>query len=63
MMRVIVKTNLETYETEIFGSLAPFYDKYPEYLAHKDSIITALTRRKKPYQDSKIKLERKIVIR
>ena len=59
--RKIVFTDLETKEIRLFRSLKTFYDVFPEYLKKSESIKYYLTRKKEPFQDTKIKLERKPV--
>ena len=57
-MRVILYTNKQTGEVEIFSSLKPFFDKYPEFVNNTDNINTYLSRKKVPYETDLIKLQR-----
>ena len=57
-MRVILYTNKQTGEVEIFSSLKPFFDKYPEFVSNTDNINTYLSRKKVAYETDFIKLQR-----
>jgi hypothetical protein len=56
--RVILYTNKITGEVEIFSSLKPFFDKYPEFVNNIDNINTYLSRKKVAYETELIKIER-----
>jgi hypothetical protein len=59
-MRVILAIfndrNLGTYE--IYGSLKPFFEQYPQYAELKDKIDHTMSRKKQPYEHSDFKLQR-----
>ena len=59
-MRVILAKfkdrNLGTYE--IYGSLKPFFDQYPQYIEIKDKINYTMSRKKQPYKHVDFELQR-----
>ena len=57
-MRVILYTNKQTGEVEIFSSLKPFFDKYPEFVNNTDNISTYLSRKKVAFETDSIKIVR-----
>jgi hypothetical protein len=60
-MRIIVKIDKKSNEQEYFTGLETFYEYYPEYEARKDSINSALSRKKQPFDDGNIIISREIV--
>jgi len=57
-MRVILFKNKQTGEVECFSSLKPFFDKYPQFVAHSDNIDNYLSRKKTAFETDKIKVQR-----
>ena len=59
-MRVILAIfkdrNLGTYE--IYGSIKPFFEQYPQYAELKDKINYQISRKKLPFEHSDFKLQR-----
>lgn len=59
-MRVILAIfkdrNLGTYE--IYGSLKPFFEQYPQYAELKDKIDYTMSRKKQPYKHVDFELQR-----
>ena len=62
-MRIILAKfkdrNLGTYE--IYGSLKPFFEQYPQYAELKDKIDYQMSRKKQPYKHVDFQLQRLIV--
>jgi len=56
-MRVILLKKT-TGEDEIFSSLRPFFDKYPELKKDRDSIYYALSRKRVPFTGKGFVLKR-----
>jgi hypothetical protein len=54
-MRVILYTNKQIGEVEIFSSLKPFFDKFPE---NRENVNTHLSRQKVAFENDLIKIER-----
>ena len=55
-MRVILVIFTDRFE--IYGSLKPFFEQYPQYLELKEQINYTMSRKKQPYEHSEFKLER-----
>jgi hypothetical protein len=57
-MRVILYTNKQIGEVEIFSSLKPFFDKFPEFKENRENVNTHLSRQKVAFENDLIKIER-----
>ena len=63
MNRVILVQFIKDNKIEIFGSLKPFYEKYPNYKQWKEQINYALSRKKQPFDHYDFIISRMIVQR
>ena len=57
-MRIIFFTNKKTGEAECFSSLKPFYEKYPQFEAHRHNVANYLSRKKTAFENEEIKVQR-----
>ena len=55
-MRVILVIFNDRFE--IYGSLKPFFEQYPQYAELKDKIYYIMSRKKLPFVHSDFKLQR-----
>lgn len=55
-MRIILAIFTERFE--VYGSLKPFFEQYPEYKKFNDNINTYLSRKKEPYKHDEFTLIR-----
>ncbi len=55
-MRIILAIFPDRFE--IYGSLKPFFDEYPEYSGLKDKIDYIMSRKKQPYKHPDFELQR-----
>ena len=55
-MRIILAIFTDRFE--VYGSLKPFFEQYPQYLELKEQINYTMSRKKQPYEHSEFKLER-----
>lgn len=60
-MRIILAIFTDRFE--VYGSLKPFFEQYPQYEKRIDSINDYLSRKKTAFEDDFIKIERKEVVR
>ena len=55
-MRVVLAIFTDRFE--VYGSLKPFFEQYPQYAELKDKIDYTMSRKKLPFQHSDFKLQR-----
>jgi len=55
-MRIILAIFTDRFE--VYGSLKPFFEQYPQYLELKEQINYTMSRKKQPYEHSDFKLQR-----
>ena len=55
-MRIILAIFDDRFE--VYTSLKPFFEQYPQYLELKEQINYTMSRKKQPYEHSEFKLER-----
>jgi len=55
-MRIILAIFTDRFE--VYGSLRPFFEQYPQYTELKDKIDYAMSRKKLPFEHSDFKLQR-----
>lgn len=62
-MRIILFTNKQTRVSTPYSSLKPFFRDNPKFKKYKENITTYLSRKKHPFENEFIKIERiKIVV-
>lgn len=55
-MRIILAIFTDRFE--VYTSLKPFFEQYPQYLELKEQINYTMSRKKQPYEHSDFKLQR-----
>ena len=55
-MRIILAIFNDRFE--VYGSLKPFFEQYPQYAELKDKIDYTMSRKKQPFEHSGFKLQR-----
>ena len=55
-MRIILAIFTDRFE--VYGSLKPFFEQYPQYAELKDKIDYTMSRKKLPFEHSDFKLQR-----
>ena len=55
-MRIILAIFTDRFE--VYGSLKPFFEQYPQYTELKEHINYTMSRKKQPYEHSDFKLQR-----
>ena len=55
-MRIILAIFNDRFE--VYGSLKPFFEQYPQYAELKDKIDYTMSRKKSPFEHSDFKLQR-----
>ena len=55
-MRIILAVFNDRFE--VYGSLKPFFEQYPQYAELKDKIDYTMSRKKLPFEHSDFKLQR-----
>ena len=55
-MRIILAIFTDRFE--VYGSLKPFFEQYPQYAELKDKIDYTMSRKKQPYKHVDFELQR-----
>ena len=58
-MRIILA--IFTDRLEVYSSLKPFFEQYPQYTELKDKIDYQMSRKKLPFEHSDFKLQRQTI--